>query len=77
MLERGDRIKLTEAVAQGLMKAKDVRNGKRGRPRCDWLKRRGVVLRVAQFTKDVTVLWDDRPSPDQWPATALERTARS
>jgi hypothetical protein len=39
----------------------------------DWKKRRGTVISIARVMHNVTVLWDDRTSVDQWPIRAVEK----
>jgi hypothetical protein len=41
--------------------------------RTNWIKRQGTVVRVARVADQVSVLWDDRASVDQWPTRALEK----
>ena len=63
-MRRGDRVKLTHYAAKPLM----------AKPhRADWLARHGTVVRVSRVTDNVTVLWDDRASTDQWPFRAMEK----
>jgi hypothetical protein len=63
-VRRGDRVKLTHYAAKPLM----------AKPhKADWLARCGTVVRVSRVTDNVTVLWDDRASTDQWPFRAMEK----
>jgi hypothetical protein len=64
----GDRVRLNRNIAEDLMR-KDKRH------RVDWLKRRGVVIRVSAPADTVTVKWDDRNTIDFWPTRALKRAS--
>jgi hypothetical protein len=62
----GDRVRLNRNIAEDLMR-KDKRQ------RVDWLKRRGVVIRVSAPSDSATIKWDDRITTDFWPTRALKK----
>jgi hypothetical protein len=65
----GDRVKLTDAVAKTFG---HTTSGKHLMTKALWHKRRGTVVAYAITMDDVSVKWDDRVTPDHWPAKALE-----
>jgi hypothetical protein len=67
-VRRGDRVRLVANVAESLMERRA-----RNKYKINWLKRRGVVIRVSAPTNSATVKWDDRATIDLWPMRALER----
>lgn len=69
MLKRGDRIKLTDVVAETMMRGGGAPC--RRRARVDWAGRRGTLVRNSSV--QATVRWDDTKHPDIWPLRAVER----
>ena len=60
-MKRGDRVRLTDKVAQSLMRSPHRR--------INWYLRRGVVVRIS--THRVAVLWDGNATLDLWPREAV------
>lgn len=68
VLKRGDRVKLTDAVAETMMRG--TAPGRR-RPRIDWAGRRGTLVHKSGV--QASIRWDDTKYPDIWPLRAVER----
>lgn len=64
MLKIGNRVKLTQRVAECFS---------RGRGGFNWMNRRGEVARITRSS--AFIRWEGRASVDEWPIAAIERVA--
>jgi hypothetical protein len=70
MIKRGDRVKLTDRLAETMSRPRP-----NSRYQIDWRTRRGVVRYVKPGL--VLVRWDDRNSDDTWLEQAIEIEGKS